>query len=166
MLTIRLSRTGKRKAPSYRIVLQDSHRDPWSPAIEMLGTYNPRSAENKINLKPDRLTYWLSQGAIPSNTVRNFLIDAKLLEGEKESSVTITKKRTKKLAQKAADVKDQAEQVKKKAEEALQKAKEAEEKAKADAEAAKAMAVESPVPEAPAPENLTEEPPATQEAES
>ena len=108
MLTIRLSRTGKKKAPSYRIVLQENHRDPWSPAIEVLGTYNPRAEKDGIVLKEDRIKYWLKHGVQPSNTVHNLFVDAKLMEGEKLSSVTITKRRSAKLGEKVAAEKAKA----------------------------------------------------------
>ena len=50
MLVFRLSRTGKKKQPYYRIVIQDKHRDPWSPAIEVVGTINPRLVDRKENV--------------------------------------------------------------------------------------------------------------------
>lgn len=141
MLTIRLSRTGKRKFPSYRIVVQDSHRDPWSPAIEIVGTYNPlgKDEKNKIILKPDRITHWLSQGAKPSATVFNLLLDAKLVSGEKVSSVSITKKRTAKLEQRAIENKAREDETKAKAK-AAQEAK-----IKAEQEAKEAQKVEEVV---------------------
>lgn len=103
MLTIRLSRIGKRHAPQYRIVLQENHRDPWSPAIEVLGNFNPAAKENQVTLKAERITYWLENGAQPSNTVHNMLVDAKLVKGEKVGTVSITKKRAKKLAEEKAE---------------------------------------------------------------
>ena len=79
MLTIRLSRIGKKKQPQYRIVLQESHRDPWSPAKEILGNYNPRAEKDGVTLKEERITYWLSQGAKPSATVHHLLLAAGLI---------------------------------------------------------------------------------------
>lgn len=99
MLTIRLSRTGKKKQPYYRIVLQESNRDPWSPAIEVVGNYNPRLEKKDAILNEERIAYWLSKGAQPSATVRNLFIDRGLMKGEKLRKVSITAKRAKKIAE-------------------------------------------------------------------
>lgn len=109
MLTIRLSRTGKKKQPYYRISLQESNRDPWSPAIEVLGNYNPRLEKADAVLNEERITYWLSKGAQPSATMRNLLIDRGLLKGEKVRKVTITAKRAKKIAAEKAKNEPKAE---------------------------------------------------------
>lgn len=91
MLTIRLSRIGKKKQPYYRIIILEKHKDPWGDYLELLGNYNPRTKE--VNLKADRIKYWLSQGAQPSNTVHNLLLKEKVIEGDKKKSVKITKKK-------------------------------------------------------------------------
>lgn len=64
---IRLRRVGKRNAPAHRIVVVDqrSHRD--GRFIESVGTYNPRSKSETVDL--ERINYWLSKGAQPSETV-------------------------------------------------------------------------------------------------
>src|SRR3990167_929085 len=98
MLTIRLSRTGKKKQPYYRIVLHENHRDPWSPAIEVLGNYNPRLERKDAVLEKERIAYWLSKGAQPSATLRNLFIDHELIKGDKVRKVSITAKRAKKIA--------------------------------------------------------------------
>ena len=148
MLTIRLSRTGKKKAPQYRIVLMEKHRDPWAPAKEILGNYNPRAEKDGLVLKTERIEYWLSQGAQPSNTVHNLLVSAGIIKADKQKAVRISKKRSAKLEEK-------------KAEEA-EKQKEAQEAAKAAAEAEKAAAEEAAAAEkqaeAPAEEAPVEEP--------
>jgi ribosomal protein S16 len=46
MLTIRLSRTGKSKQPYYRVVVQEKGRDPWSPAVEIIGNLNSKIRRN------------------------------------------------------------------------------------------------------------------------
>ena len=98
MLTIRLSRTGKKKQPYYRIVLQESNRDPWSPAIEVLGNYNPRLDRKDAVVNKERAAYWISKGAQPSTTVHNLFVDLEVIKGEKIRKVSITAKRAKKLA--------------------------------------------------------------------
>ncbi len=105
MLTIRLSRTGKRKQPYYRIVVQDSQKDPWSPAIEVLGNLNPRGERKDTVVNAERALYWIGKGAMPSTTVRNLFVDLGLVKGEKTRNITISGKRAKKLeAAKAKEV--------------------------------------------------------------
>ncbi|MBU4257758.1 30S ribosomal protein S16, partial [Patescibacteria group bacterium] len=100
MLTIRLSRTGKKKQPQYRVVLQESHRDPWSPAKEILGHYNPRALKDQVVLNADRIKELLANGAQPSATVHNMLVTAGIIKADKLSTVTISNKRTKSLESK------------------------------------------------------------------
>lgn len=97
MLSIRLSRTGKRKQPLYRLIVTEKSRDPWGTFLENLGTFNPRSKPVSINFKNDRIKHWISKGAQPSDTVWNMLVDAKVVEGEKRKKVRISKKRKVKL---------------------------------------------------------------------
>lgn len=95
MLTIRLSRTGKRKQPYYRIVLQEKTRDPWSPAIEVLGQMNPRLDRAETVLDEERIKYWLSKGAEVSKGLHNLFVDKKLLKGKKVNNISLTEKRRK-----------------------------------------------------------------------
>lgn len=170
MLTIRLSRTGKHKAPQYRIVLQENSQDPWAPAKEILGNYNPRREPVEITLKKERIEYWMSVGAKPSATVHNLLLNAGIIKGEKATTMSITKRRADKLVeQKAAaeqakidaEAKAKAEAEAKKAAEEAAKLAEAEAKAAAEeaAKAAAQAAAEAPAPEAAA--EVATEPEAT-----
>lgn len=84
MLTIRLSRIGKKKKPMYRLIISEKSRDPYGRALEILGSYNPFSKE--LVSKADRIKYWLGEGAQMSQTVSNLLIDKKVIEGEKNLS--------------------------------------------------------------------------------
>ncbi len=102
MLTIRLSRVGKRKQPIYRLIVSEKGRDPWGRSLEIIGNYNPRSTPPQINFKNDRITYWLSKGAQASDTVWNMLVDLKLVQGEKRQKVNISKRRKEKMAKKSA----------------------------------------------------------------
>lgn len=99
MITIRLSRTGKRKQPYYRVVVQDSQKDPWSPAIEVIGNIDPRKERKDAVIDMDRAKYWLSVGAQPSATVNNLFIDLGLVKGKKINKITITADRAKKIAE-------------------------------------------------------------------
>ncbi len=95
MLTIRLSRTGKRKQPYYRIVLQEKTRDPWSPAIEVLGQMNPRLDRSEAVLDEERIKYWLSKGAEVSKGLHNLFLDKKLIKGEKVNNISLSAARRK-----------------------------------------------------------------------
>jgi small subunit ribosomal protein S16 len=95
MLTIRLSRTGKRKQPYYRVVLQEKTRDPWSPAIEVLGNLNPREDRAKAELNDERIKYWISKGAEVSKGLHNLFVDRKFIQSEKVNNISITAKRAK-----------------------------------------------------------------------
>jgi len=95
MLTIRLSRIGKKNAPMYRLIISEKGRDAKAPALEILGSYNP--ATKALVAKGDRINYWLSQGAGISPTVNNLLIDKGIIKGEKaKASKAGTKKKGKK----------------------------------------------------------------------
>ncbi|MEK9155362.1 MAG: 30S ribosomal protein S16 [Patescibacteria group bacterium] len=95
MVTIRLSRTGKRKQPYYRLVVQDSKKDPWSPAIEVIGNIDPRKEAKDAVINKERAEYWLKSGAQPSSTVKNLFIQLGLMQGKKMNKVSITAKRAK-----------------------------------------------------------------------
>ena len=95
MLTIRLSRTGKRKQPYYRIVLQEKTRDPWSPAIEVLGQLNPRLDRSETVLDEERIKYWLSKGAEVSKGLHNLFVDKKLIKAEKVNNISLSASRRK-----------------------------------------------------------------------
>jgi len=79
LLRIRLSRVGKRKQPAYRIVVMDQRKARDSSHVEVVGHYDPRRQPAAINLKEERLRYWLGKGAQPSDTVRSFLRRHKLV---------------------------------------------------------------------------------------
>lgn len=152
MLTIRLSRTGKRHAPQYRIVVQEKTQDPWAPAKEIVGTYNPHTQPSTVELKKERIEYWLEHGAQPSETVHNMLVEAGLIEGDKIDVVHITGKRKEKMAQKAEEAKEAQEAEKAKKAEEAEGAQDAEDAEEAPAEAP----AEETAPEAPADEQKTE----------
>jgi len=99
MLTIRLSRIGKKKQPSYRLVISEKSKDPWGKYLELLGNFDPKS--KKLDLKIERIKYWLSVGAQTSNTVNNLLLKAGIItEGQKKKVVKLTSKRREKIAAK------------------------------------------------------------------
>jgi small subunit ribosomal protein S16 len=71
MVKIRLTRKGKKKVPFYRIVVIDSKKARDGKFIERVGHYDPRSKE--LDLKRDRIEYWISKGAQPTNTVAKLI---------------------------------------------------------------------------------------------
>lgn len=83
MLKICLSRVGKKKQPTYRVIVLEKTKDPWGDYLELLGTYDPKSKAKKIELKAERIQYWLSKGAQPSPTVHNLLVDKQIIKKDK-----------------------------------------------------------------------------------
>ena len=70
---IRLARHGAKKKPFYRIVVADSESPRDGRFIETVGTYDPVREPAVVDLKEDRIQYWLGQGAKPSDTVRSLI---------------------------------------------------------------------------------------------
>lgn len=73
MVKIRLRRTGAKKQPSYRVVIADSRAPRDGRFIEIVGHYNPRTEPATFNIQEDRVLYWLSVGAQPTDTVQYLL---------------------------------------------------------------------------------------------
>ncbi len=73
MLAIRLSRTGSKKRPYFRLVVFDSRKARDSRSVEILGHYHPRSRPAVLEVNQERIAYWLKAGARPSDTVRTLL---------------------------------------------------------------------------------------------
>ena len=73
MLMIRLARVGARKQPHYRIVVIEKERARNGRPVEVVGTYNPRSNPASVELKRERVDYWVSKGAQVSDTVTRIL---------------------------------------------------------------------------------------------
>ena len=72
---IRLKKLGRRHLPFYRIVATDAQQGIKGREIEVLGTYAPshKDPEKVLSFDRERVEYWLSVGALPSDTVRNLL---------------------------------------------------------------------------------------------
>ncbi|MEK7068402.1 MAG: 30S ribosomal protein S16 [Patescibacteria group bacterium] len=82
MLTIRLTRVGKKKDSSFRVIVVDSKRKVKAGNyLEMLGSYDPRV--DTVSLKADRINHWLSHGAQTSDTVHNILVSQKIIDAKK-----------------------------------------------------------------------------------
>ena len=107
-MKIRLARGGSKKRPHYAIVASDSRMPRDGRFLEKLGTYNPllpKDSEDRIKMDVERVQYWLSQGAQPTDRVARFLEAA----GAKEKTVRSNPKKAepgkaaKDRAQKRAD---------------------------------------------------------------
>ena len=150
-LAIRLSRGGRKNRPFYRIIVADKRMPRDGRYLERLGTYNPllnNDNEQRVTLNKERIEYWLSQGAKPSERVALFLGKAGIIDMPAQPN------RPNKSAQSEKTKMRISEKTEKQAA-AVEAAKAAAEEAKAAEEAAKAAAAEAaaapaPVEEAPA----------------
>jgi small subunit ribosomal protein S16 len=94
MLTIRLSRVGKKNMPLYRLIISEKTKDLVGDSLEILGSYNPHSKE--LVVKEERIKYWISKGASMSATVNNILAGKKILAIEKVKVDVVRAKRKEK----------------------------------------------------------------------
>jgi small subunit ribosomal protein S16 len=157
MLTIRLSRVGKKKAPLFRVIVQPKTRDPWAKSIDILGHYNPRT--KALVVVAEQVKQWLDKGAQCSPTVWNLFLDHKLVEGKKIAKSHISDRKKATMEKELADKKAKEDAAKAKAEAAKLAEEEAKkaaaEAAKAEAEAAKEAAKAAAEAPAPAAEEAT-----------
>ncbi len=93
---LRLTRLGKTKQPTYRVVAIDSRTKRDGQYIELIGTYNPLTKPATVKLNEKVALKWLSEGAIPSDTVKNLFRDAGIMKKFAESKVKKTEKVEKK----------------------------------------------------------------------
>jgi small subunit ribosomal protein S16 len=73
MLKIRLRRMGATNRPFYRVVVSDSRLTPKGAALEEIGTYDPRQDPPRVQIDKSRVDYWVSNGALLSDTVRQLV---------------------------------------------------------------------------------------------
>jgi small subunit ribosomal protein S16 len=76
VLMIRLARRGARKQPHYRIVVIEKERATNGRPVEVVGTYNPRTNPASVEMKRDRVEYWVSKGAQMSERVNKLFSKA------------------------------------------------------------------------------------------
>ncbi len=79
---IRLRRTGKTKAPTYRLVVADSRSPRNGKFLEIIGHYNPRSEPVELVVKAERAIHWFKSGARPTATTRSLLVRSGLPDAE------------------------------------------------------------------------------------
>ena len=70
---IKLTRMGMKKQPTYRVVIQEERSKRDGKYIENLGLYDPRTNPPLVQLKADRVNYWLGVGATPTDSVGRLL---------------------------------------------------------------------------------------------
>ncbi len=88
MLSIRLTRKGKKNQPFFRVVVIDKRRSSkGGRAVEDLGYVDP--LKKRKNFKKDRILYWLSKGAKASPTIHNYLVSEKIIDAKK---INVSKK--------------------------------------------------------------------------
>ena len=105
MLTIRLARSGAKKRPFYHISVADSRMPRDGRFVERVGYYNPIASGQEIRLEVnvERIDYWISQGAQPSERVLNLLKQNTETPEQTEKRLAAKEaKRIKKLALKVA----------------------------------------------------------------
>lgn len=82
MLKIRMQRVGRINLPSYRVIVTEHTASPKAGKyVDKVGTYNPRTKERVLN--EERIKYWISVGAKPSDTVHNMLVSLGIIQGKK-----------------------------------------------------------------------------------
>lgn len=84
MVKIRLRRMGAKKNPYYRIVVADSRAPRDGRFIEEIGTYDPLASPSLIKVDLERASYWIANGAQPTDTVRGLLNKAQAKAKETE----------------------------------------------------------------------------------
>ena len=157
-LKIRLARGGAKKRPFYRIVVAEASAPRDGRYVERVGTYNPmvpKDHDQRLTLKAERITYWLGQGAQPTERVQKMLAGADLAEApvirEQPKKSAPGRKRAEREAEEAAAAADAAEAA------ADEEAAAAESSAEEEAAAEEAPAEEAPAEEAAAKEAPAEE---------
>jgi len=124
-----MAKVGKTNKKVFRIIISEKARDPYGRALEILGSYDPY--DKKLDVKTDRVKYWISQGAQMTASINNLFVDNKIVDGGKikNSKPGTPNKRKSEKVQKEKDKElakaKEAEEVKKETEEVQNKESEA-----------------------------------------
>ena len=162
-LKIRLARGGTKKRPFYRVVIAENTAPRDGSFIEKIGTYNPmvgKDHPNRLTIQEDRVKYWLSVGARPTDRVHKFLANLNLMPAFAYNEQPIKSAPGKKRLEREAEQKAAEEAA---AEEAPAEEAPAEEASAEEASAEDAPAEEAPAEEASAKEASAEDAPAEEE---
>jgi len=143
MLNISLMRMGAKGKPFYRVVVKEKRSKRDGKYLENVGTYNPMTDPSTVDLKHERIQYWISVGAQPTETVASLIkhnpvqtAEEKVTAAETRASKVAADKQAKADARKAAAEAKQAEIERVAAEKAAAEKAEADAAAKAEADAA------------------------------
>jgi small subunit ribosomal protein S16 len=156
MLAISLMRIGAKGKPFYRLVVKEKRSKRDGKYLENVGTYNPMLNPAEVTLEHERIQYWISVGAQPTDTVKS-LIKHNPVQTEEERIATITGRAEKKAAAEAEKAAAKQAAVAEKLEAERVAAEKAAADAAVEAAAAAEAATETPTEEAPAEEAKTEE---------
>ncbi|MFA6293572.1 MAG: 30S ribosomal protein S16 [Victivallales bacterium] len=96
---IRLKRVGGKNEPRFRLVVADIRHQRDGKFIEEVGSYNPVKGERKLEM--DRIEYWLSKGAKPSETVQSMINYVRKQAGKVEAAAVEPKAETEKTEKKS-----------------------------------------------------------------
>lgn len=166
MLAISLMRMGAKGKPFYRLVVKEKRSKRDGAYLENVGTYDPMTDPAEVNLKHERIQYWISVGAQPTETVKS-LIKNNPVQTEEEKAAALKARAEKKEADRLArEEEKRAETERLEAERVAAEKAAAEAAAAAEAESAKAAIAEGDeagTEEAPAAETATEEAPKAEE---
>ena len=174
-LKIRLARGGAKKRPSYRIVVAEASAPRDGRYVERVGTYNPmvpKDHEQRLTLNGERINFWMSKGAQPTERVHKMLASAGLMAApilrDQPKKSAPGKKRSEREAAAAEAAADAEAQAAKAVEDASAEEAPAEEAVAEEAPVEDASAEEAPVEEAvaeeaPAEEAVAEEAPVEEE---
>ena len=94
---MRLTRMGDKKSPFYRIVVADSRKARDGEYVDLVGTYNPLTTPETVKIDADKAKKWIANGAQPTDTVKDLLVKANVIEAKKK----VVKKVAKKAEEKA-----------------------------------------------------------------
>ena len=151
MLAISLMRMGAKKSPFYRVVVKEKRSKRDGAYLENVGTYDPMQDPAEVNLKHDRIQYWIGVGAQPTDTVKSLIKNNPAMSDEEREAAMAARaeKKAAAEAERAAAKKAEAEKLEA---ERLEAERQAAEAAAAEAAAAEAEAAPEAEAEAAAPE--------------
>ena len=91
MLKIRLTRTGRKNAPSYRVVIANQRSKRDGEFLDYVGIYNPTVKPVTLEFKKDLVKSWMDKGAQPTATVKGLMVRAGLLSKPKKGELKVYK---------------------------------------------------------------------------
>ncbi len=96
MVKMRLVRMGDKKSPVYRIVVVDARKAATGEYIEKIGYYDPKSQPVTLTVDAEKAKAWIAKGVQPTETVKNLLVKAGVIEKSEKLSPSKTKAKKKK----------------------------------------------------------------------